>query len=457
LTSSSIPLDPAGLTFVREQKLITTLDLSSEPKKVPMTTTETTDPGRGTQLLRATHRHQATELLRVEGPMSRTELAERLGLTRSAVTAIIAGLIDDGVLHELEAARPDGRPVEPTRGRPRVLVGCNPDAARVVGVQIGARRARVVLANAAGAVVDEASVGVARAGVRTVVDRVIRAATRLVAQRPGPPIAAAGICVPGSVDTTTGTVLHSDVLGWDGVAVAEMVGDRLGVPAFAQDVTQAATLAEALYGAAAGAANAIVLDYGGRIGVGLIVDGRLHRGSSGLAGSIGHTSVLGDTTPCRCGRSGCLEAVAGSRAILSALGQAPTDHGPVDVASFTAVVERARAGEADPRAAVARAVDHTAHLATMLIGLIDPDVLVLAGLVGRYPDFAGQLEHRIAALTQQQQSCRCAIRTSTLGSDAWVKGAVLVALQQLQPQVETILAGRHPATGVRFGATTPSG
>jgi predicted NBD/HSP70 family sugar kinase/biotin operon repressor len=397
-------------------------------------TTKAQRSSRGTQLLRATHRHQATELLRVSGPLSRTELAERLGLTRSAVTAIVAGLIDDGVLYELESDPASVR----GRGRPRVLVGCNPDAAHVLGVQIGARNARVVLADAAGDVVERSVVDVSGADVRTVVDRVARAAARLGGG--GASVAAVGVCLPGSVDTTTGTVLRSDVLGWDGVPIAGLLGDRIGAPTFAQDVTQAATLAEALYGAAAGASNAIVLDYGGRFGVGLIVGGELYRGSSGLAGSVGHTPVYGDTTPCRCGRSGCLEAVATSHGMVAALGSADRDPRD-DAAAFAALVEGGRDGDPAVRAAVARALDHAAHFTTALVSLLDPDVLVLGGLTDRHPDIASRLEERIVSLLPPERRGRLTITTSTLGAEAWVKGAVLVALQQLQPHVKTILAG----------------
>lgn len=409
--------------------------------------------GRGTQLLRATHRHQVTELLRVQGPMARTELADRLGVTRSAITAIVAGLIDDGLVREQPSEEPAARRTE--RGRPRVLVECDPDAARVLGVQIGVRRVRVVLADAAGAIVGMASERTGRAGPQAMVDRVVRLAGGLVGDGA---MAAAGICMPASVDSTTGTVLHSDVLGaaWEGVEVAGLVGDALGVPAFAQDVTQAATLAEALYGAAAGASNALVLDYGGRFGVGLILDGHLHRGSSGLAGSVGHTPVHGQTTPCRCGRVGCLETVATSHAMIAAASDPAGARSGEEVESgasveLVEVVERARAGDEVAVRAVAQALDHTAHVATFLVGLLDPEVVVLAGMAGTYPDFAARLERRIVELVPRHQADRFAVRVSTLGPEAWIKGAVLVALQQLQPEMGTILAGAGPAPLGRAG------
>ena len=170
-----------------------------------------------------------------------------------------------------------------------------------------------------------------------------------------------------------------------------------------------------------------------------VVDGRLHRGASGLAGSIGHVPVFGDDTPCRCGRVGCVEAVAGVRAMV-----APRPgHGPGDeVAAFEQVVERVRADEPTVTAVVHRVLDRGAHLAVSMAALIDPEVVVVTGLIVQYPDLAAHLCRRIEALAEVDGGPRFDLRTSTLGIDAWVRGAVLVALQTLQPNVRTALSGR---------------
>lgn len=401
---------------------------------------------RGTQVLRATHRHQVTDLLQTHGALSRTEVAERLGLTRSAVTAIVGELIADGVLREL-APSPDAgaaSTARPARGRPRVLVGLDPAAARVVAAQIGARWARVVVADAAGDVLARATTDVTGAEPIEVVQRVAQLADRLADEHGGPPLASAGICVPGAVDTTTGTVLRSDVLGWEDVPVAGLLGDRLGIPVFVQDVTQAATVAEARHGGAVGARDAVVLDYGGRIGIGLVLDGHLHRGASGLAGSIGHTPVFGDATPCRCGRTGCLEAVAGVRAMVPVDGGRA--HGPEDeVAAFARTVERMRSGDEAQAAIVHRALDRGAHAAASVVALLDPEVVLLTGLIVNYPELAAHLLERIGDLVPPGNRRHLALRTSTLGLEAWVRGAILVALQQLQPDVRGALSGEGAA------------
>jgi predicted NBD/HSP70 family sugar kinase len=392
---------------------------------------------RGTRALRATHRAQVLDLLRTQGPLARSDVADRLALARSAVTPIVAELIDEGLLFELGPAPGDGS--QPARGRPRVLVGCDPGAARVLAAQVGARWARVLLADAAGDVVASARADVAGATSGEVVERIAGAADDLLAANGGPPLTAAGICIPGAVDTTSGTVVRSEALRWRDVPLADLLGARLGVPVLTQDVTQAATIAEVRYGTAIGARHAVVVDYGARVSVGLVLDGRLHRGASGMAGSIGHVPVLDDDTPCRCGRRGCLEAVAGVRAMV------PTGrrrHGPADeVAAFTAVIERMGAGDAATEAVVHRALDHGAHVAASLVALLDPEVVVLSGLIVRYPELSDRLLERIGRLVPPGSRGRCELRLSSLGVDAWVRGAILVALQALQPELRSALAG----------------
>ncbi len=407
--------------------------------------TRTADRARGTQVLRDANRRNVTDLLRTAGPVSRVEIAERLGLARSAVTAIVAELLDDGVLREVTEPEAQAPTHRPTRGRPRTLVGLDGSAARIVAAQIGARWARVVLADAAGAILATESVDALRATPAQVVGRVADLAQRLAADHDGPPVTNAGICVPGAVDERTGTVLRSDVLGWTDIPLASELRERLQVPVYVQDVTQAATVAEARFGAAIGAADALVVDYGARIGVGLVVDGRLRRGASGLAGSIGHTPEPGNTTPCRCGRTGCLEAVAGVRAMVPA--EVLERHGAGgEGAAFAEVVERFRAGEEPESSVVLRALDRGAQALGRVIALTDPEVVVVTGMVAAYPELSGELAERIARAVPAEQQGRVEVRVSTLGLQAWVRGAILVALQQVRPEVRRALAGGGAST-----------
>lgn len=388
---------------------------------------------RGTSVLRTAHRDSLVELLRTEGPRSRTELAEQLGLARSAVTTIVGELIDEGLLCEVD--HPDDDLVaggRPSRGRPRVRVGLEPGFTRVAAIQIGARWARVVLADAAGSIQAQRTVAVRDLDPAAVVARVTDEVAGLVDVHPGPSVTFVGVCVPGAVDASTGHVLRSEVLGWRDVPLADLIGERLAATVFVQDVTQAATLAEARFGAATGARCAVVADYGTRIGIGLVIDGRLHTGASGLAGSVGHTAVHGDTTPCRCGRVGCVEAIAGLRALVPP--ELQGELGPdAEAEAFADVLARLSVGDPHTVARVDEVLGRGAHLLATMVGLLDPEMLVVSGMIADLPDLSDRLIHQLELVLAPEHRDRVSLVRSTLGVDAWVRGAILVALQRVQP------------------------
>jgi predicted NBD/HSP70 family sugar kinase len=122
------------------------------------------------------------------------------------------------------------------------------------------------------------------------------------------------------------------------------------------------------------------------------------------------------------------------------------NHGPEDeVTAFARVVERMRSGDVEQEAIVHRALDRGAHAAASVVSLVDPDVVLLTGMIVEYPELAAHLLARIEALVPEGNRRHLLLKTSTLGLEAWVRGAILVALQQLQPEVRGALAGQDPA------------
>jgi predicted NBD/HSP70 family sugar kinase len=148
---------------------------------------------------------------------------------------------------------------------------------------------------------------------------------------------------------------------------------------------------------------------------------------------VGHVSITGAMARCRCGRIGCLEAVATSNAMLAAVGEPGL--------SFVDLAERARVEDGSARRAVDAALDQLAHAAAMVVGLLDPEVLVLTGFAVHYAEAGRHLERTLPGLLPPERVGRTEIRVSTLGPEAWVRGSVLVALQELQPSVGRLLRG----------------
>jgi len=146
-----------------------------------------------------------------------------------------------------------------------------------------------------------------------------------------------GIGTPGLVDSRTGTIRRAVNLDWRDLPLGTIVGDRYGVPVNVANDSQAAALAEYTYAGGDRVPNLIAIRVGRGVGAGLILRGALFQGDGSGAGEIGHTVVDDDGMLCRCGRTGCLETVAGMRAI-EANAAAATGR-PTDLDAVRAAVE----------------------------------------------------------------------------------------------------------------------
>jgi predicted NBD/HSP70 family sugar kinase len=129
------------------------------------------------------------------------------------------------------------------------------------------------------------------------------------------PLLGIGIGTPGLVESRTGTIRRAVNLDWRDLPLGEMVAERFGVPVNVANDSQAAALAEYTYAGGDRVPNLIAIRVGRGVGAGLILRGALFQGDGSGAGEIGHTVVDDDGMLCRCGRTGCLETVAGMRAI----------------------------------------------------------------------------------------------------------------------------------------------
>ena len=135
-----------------------------------------------------------------------------------------------------------------------------------------------------------------------------------------------GVGTPGIVDAASGTIRWAVNLDWQDLPLGELLRERYEVPVHVANDTRAAALAIQLFDrpqgaepgvAAAPAPNLIAIKVGRGIGAGVVIGGELFHGDGFGAGEIGHTAVVDDGAACRCGRFGCLETVASSRAILA--------------------------------------------------------------------------------------------------------------------------------------------
>ena len=241
------------------------------------------------------------------GPISRAEVARLTGLTRTTVSDVVAALVDDGVVREIGRGPSSG-------GKAPILLEVDQDARLVVGLDLGEERFVGSLVNLRGDIRRTVELPVAgRDG-----DEAVQLVFALLDDLLGgvaAPLLGIGIGTPGLVDSRTGTIRRAVNLDWRELPLGAIVAERYDVPVNVANDSQAAALAEYTYAGGDRVPNLIAIRVGRGVGAGLILRGALFQGDGSGAGEIGHVVVDDAGERCRCGRAGCLETVAGMRAI----------------------------------------------------------------------------------------------------------------------------------------------
>lgn len=261
--------------------------------------------------------------------------------------------------------------------------------------------------------------------------------------RPG--VAAAGLGIPCTIDQERGIAIAAVNLPLIDVPIRDMMREQLGLPVFIDNDVNAAILAEHRFGAARGARNAVMIALGTGIGGGMILGGRVYRGTHGAGAELGHMVVDIDGPPCQgnCPNHGCIEAVASGTALGregtaaaeqapdSALGRALDTEGEV---SGQAVTDAALAGDETAREVVALIGRRLGVAFSSLANIFEPEVIVVGGGVIA----AGELllepareELRARALPPMN---RAQVAAAELGENAGMIGAATMAQIELEEQ-----------------------
>ena len=268
---------------------------------------------------KATHQqtrvHNERLVLRIlydRSPISRADIARQTHLTRTTVSNVVATLFERGMVEEVGRGPSSG-------GKAPILLRLLGDARLVIGLDLGEEVFIGALVNLRGELRDvaERPVGGCRGNdalqlVYQLCDRLVDAAAP---SAQGSPVGI-GVGSPGVVDGRSGSIRWAVNLGWQNLPLGQLLSKRYGLPVSLANDSQAAALAEFVFGEGIRAPNLIVIKVGWGIGAGIILGDELFQGDGFGAGEIGHVSAVDDGALCSCGRRGCLETVASARAIL---------------------------------------------------------------------------------------------------------------------------------------------
>jgi glucokinase len=266
-----------------------------------------------------------------------------------------------------------------------------------------------------------------------VVDALVAAAGKW-SNNGGPPIVAASIMVPGTVDTRNATVIQAPNLpALSNFSLKAVLEDRLGWPVLLENDANAAAVGEMWLGAARGCRDVVSVTLGTGVGGGVILDGELWRGAHGSAGEIGHTTVDPFSgLKCKCGNVGCLELFASATAIVrmtrESLPRFPDSVLNRGELTAEVVYDAGRAGDELALSVFKKFGTYLGIGLANLINIIDPEIIVIAGgAVNGWSLFASYMQQEVNERAVRATAQQVKIAAAECGDNAGLLGAARLA------------------------------
>ena len=385
----------------------------------------------GASQVRAQHRSLLLRLIWREQLISRAELARRTGLSRSSISAIVSELLTTGLVSETGSGDSSG-------GRRPIMLGFDDDALAIVGVDMGATHIAVCVTDLRAQVKAWRSEACpvrenpkrAMALMRDLIDKALLEAgikkDRLVG---------IGVAVPSPVEPENPTQLSPlFVPKWRGIKLVDRLESAYGVPVGMDNDANLGALAEQWWGAGQDGRDLAYVKVATGVGAGLIIHGDIYRGTSGIAGEIGHIPVDPSAGTCVCGLEGCLNLRMGTEPLVkrahSLRSEYPKSTLPRRGLSVSRIVEEACEGDRLARVVVEEAGHHLAIGVAAMLNMFNPATVVFGGSLTR----AGELllrplretlgEHTPSASVKKSQ-----LVTSALGIEGTARGAATLVLR----------------------------
>ena len=310
---------------------------------------------------------------------TRNALARATGLSAATIVTIVSELIDEGIVVETKTSAGQV-------GRPTAVLAMNTARGRVVGIDVAETYVRAVMFDTAlnpraqvesvhdehllepegfveaiGAVLDDllAQEGVERSDVLGV-----------------------GISMPGLIQEPGGLAVVVPNWEWRNVEF-DQLRERIGLPLVIDNPLKAMVAAELWLGRGRSAASMVTVNLGTGVGAGIVLEGRVLRGSTNSAGEWGHSLLVLDGRRCRCGRHGCVEAYIGVPGIQQTLRELAPSHPLAEVDMqrdfITGLAAAAQASDAAAEQTVDRTAYYLGSALADLVAVVNPEVVTLTG------------------------------------------------------------------------------
>lgn len=373
-------------------------------------------------LIKAINRAAILNVIKARGPIARMDIARLTNLSPATVTGLTAALIKDGLI--LEKQEGDSR-----GGRRPILLALDASGAYVVGIKLAEDDATLALTDLNAQIVARQTVRLTAPSPQHVckllagaVRELLRAAnvdrTRLIG---------VGVGVAGIVDSESGICRVSPYNGWVDVPFAELLGKQLQFPVYLDNNVNTLTLVERLYGPGQHVDDFLVVTIGRGVGMGIVVNGQIYRGSRGGAGEFGHMVIDPEGPPCTCGNRGCLETFVSETWLAR---RAQMDG--MRVNSPERLLEYASGGSRPAQAIIGNGGRVLGQAIASMVNVFNPSLIIISGEGVRFGDhLLGPMREAMQRHIFGPLAKDVEVRVEPLSDDTWARGAASLVLSRI--------------------------
>ncbi len=348
-------------------------------------------------------------------------------LTRTTVSDIVSGLIQEGLVSETGFGHSQG-------GKSPILLSLVDDSRWIIALDLGQKQFRGAIVNLRGKIQDVLTLSVDDRDGNDALNQVFQMLDWLVT-RSNHKLYGIGVGAPGLINTNEGLVVKAVNLNWNNVPLTRLLEERYRLPVSILNDCQAAAIGEKTYTSRfQQAGNLVLIKLHNGIGSGIIINGSIYQGDGGFAGEIGHIVAVPEGGElCRCGRRGCLETVASTQALIRRAQRDIAAHPqtvlPDDPRLITIETLEEAFKTGDPY--VQNLVFETAHYIgtaiSSLVGLLNIQTIVLDGSMTRFGAvWLDAIRKEMAKYTLELPIRDTRIEIGELGENATILGAAAV-------------------------------
>ncbi|WP_042221577.1 ROK family transcriptional regulator [Oceanobacillus manasiensis] len=315
-----------------------------------------------------------------KSPISRAQISKETGLNKATVSNLVSDLIADELVNELGQGQSSG-------GRKPVMLYFNTHAGYAIGLDLGVNYILAVLTELSGEIVEEISVPLSGKDAEHVIQTLSSLVSTLIGKAPQSPYGVVGIGIgaPGIVDPE-GHILFTPYLELSEVNLKQILEEKFNIPTVIDNEANTGALGEHLYGAGKNAINLIYVSVGIGIGTGIIMNGQLYKGATGISGEMGHLTIEVNGRKCSCGNRGCWELYASESALLKEAKKMELFKKD-DSITLESIESEAKKGNKDVLRLLHSIGEYNGIGLANIINTFNPDMLIIGNRMARFENW----------------------------------------------------------------------